>query len=476
MRIVEIGRPLELAELPVPVPGPGEVLIRVRACGINFADTLLAAGRYQEKPALPCAPGLEVCGVVEAAGAGAEPALGLRVAAYVGVGGLAEYLVAPASRCVPVPEAMPDEEAAGFPVAYGTSHLALAWLARLAPGETLLVTGAAGGVGLTAVEIGGLLGARVIAVARGAERLAVARAAGAAHLVDAGADLRAEVKALGGADVVYDTVGGAAFEAALRAARPGARLLPIGFASGEVPRIPANILLVKNLAVLGFTLGHYAAAPEVMRASFETLLAWYGQGRLRPHVGHVLPLEAADEALDLLRGRRATGKVVVRVADYSAARHSATPLAWRSSTASRPASAARAPVVTYMLMQCGGSSGSAPLWRITSECAGTPLVICTLTARSAETLASTACGEIESTASSQGMPAASSASIVGRLNTQCAQEPKRSGRDRQARPPGAPVQTSGSRASVSPPSSTAASVVRIRSSSPRAKRSLSPKV
>jgi NADPH2:quinone reductase len=320
MRIVETGRPLEMAELPVPAPGPGEVLIRVQACGINFADTLLAAGRYQEKPALPCAHGLEICGVVEAAGAGAELPPGLRVAAYVGVGGLAEYLVAPASRCVPVPDAMPDEEAAGFPVAYGTSHVALAWLARLAPGETLLVTGAAGGVGLTAVEIGGLLGARVIAVARGAERLAVARAAGAAHVVDAGADLRAEVKALGGADVVYDTVGGAVFDAALRATRAGGRLLPIGFASGEVPQIPANILLVKNLTVIGFTLGHYAvSAPEVVRASFETLLAWYGQGRLRPHVSHVLPLEAANEALDLLRNRQATGKVVVRVADYSAA-------------------------------------------------------------------------------------------------------------------------------------------------------------
>jgi NADPH:quinone reductase len=326
MQVVELGRPMEMAASPVPEPGPGEVLIRVHACGINFADTLLAAGRYQEKPALPFAPGLEVCGTVARAGAGVELATGLRVACYAGGGGLAEYLVAPAARCVPVPEAMPDEQAAGFPIAYGTSHVALAWLARLEPGETLLVTGASGGVGLTAVEIGGLLGARVIAVVRGAEKLAIARGAGAAHLIDADADLRAEVKALGGADVVYDTVGGAGFDAALRATRPGGRLLPIGFASGDVPQIPANILLVKDLTVYGFTLGRYASTrPGVVRASFETLLAWYRLGRLRPHVSHVLPLEAANEALDLLRSRRATGKVVVRVADYSAARQSATP-------------------------------------------------------------------------------------------------------------------------------------------------------
>jgi NADPH2:quinone reductase len=208
---------------------------------------------------------------------------------------------------------MPDAEAAGFLVAYGTSHVALAWRAGLRPGETLLVLGAAGGVGLTAVELGKLMGARVIAVARG-DKLAAARAAGADHVLDAAADIRAEVKALGGADVVYDPVGGAAFDAALRAARPGARLLPLGFASGDVPQIPANILLVKNLTVIGLYWGAYAAmAPEVLAASFATLFAWYEAGRLRPHVSHVLPLEDANAGLDLLRGRKATGKVVVRV-------------------------------------------------------------------------------------------------------------------------------------------------------------------
>jgi NADPH2:quinone reductase len=231
-----------------------------------------------------------------------------------GKGGFAEFVAVPAAGCLPAPEGMPDAEIAGFLIAYGTSHVALAYLARLRPGETLLVLGASGGVGLTAVELGRLMGARVIAVARGPEKLEVARAAGADHVLDAGADIRAEVRALGGADVVIDPVGGAQFDAALRAARPGARLLPLGFASGEVPQIPANILLVKNLTVLGLYIAAWAARhPERMRESFAALFAWYAQGRLKPHVSHVLPLAEANAALDLLRRREATGKVVLRV-------------------------------------------------------------------------------------------------------------------------------------------------------------------
>ncbi len=316
MQITALGAPLREARLPRPEPGADEVLLRVHACGVNFADTLMQAGRYQEKHLLPFTPGMEVCGTVESVGPGVEhPAPGTRVACYAGRGGLAEHLVAPARLCVPVPAAMPDVEAAGFLIAYGTSHLALDHRARLRPGETLLVLGAAGGVGLTAVEIGRLMGARVIASARGAARLRVAEAAGAHHLIDAGEDLRAAVRALGGADVVYDPVGGAAFAAALRATRPGGRLLPLGFASGEVPQIPANILLVKNLTVHGIYWGAYATlAPEVMTGSIATLLQWYAEGRLKPHVSHVLPLAQANEALDLLRERRATGKVVVQVA------------------------------------------------------------------------------------------------------------------------------------------------------------------
>jgi NADPH2:quinone reductase len=315
MQITRLGGPLEPAELRDPAPGPGEVLLAVRACGVNFADTLMAEGRYQERPPPPFTPGMEVCATVEAVGPGvAAPAPGTRVACHCGRGGFAERLVAPAARCLEAPPGMPDEEVAGFPVVYGTGHVALAHRAELRAGETLLVLGASGGVGLAAVEIGRLMGAQVIAVARGAERLAVAGAAGAAHTIDAGADIRAEVRALGGADVVCDPVGGAQFDAALRATRPGARLLPLGFASGTVPQIPANIVLVKNLTVLGLYFDAWAQQhPGRLRESFAALFAWYGQGRLRPHVSHVLPLGEANAALDLLRRREATGKVVLRI-------------------------------------------------------------------------------------------------------------------------------------------------------------------
>lgn len=317
MQVVELGAPLELREAPRPEPGPGELLLRVRACGLNFADTLIAAGKYQEKPVLPFAPGMEICGTVAGLGPGAQGfAVGDRVACFTGGGGLADYAVAPAARCVLAPDAMPDHEVAAFLVAYGTSDVALSYRAGLRAGETLLVTGASGGVGLTAVELGKLLGARVIAVARGPEKLAVARAMGADHLIDAEADLRAEVKALGGADVVYETVGGPTFEAALRATNPEGRLLPIGFAGGEIPQIAANILLVKNLTVIGLYWGAYASLrPSVLTESFARLFGWYGEGRLRPHVSDVLPLEAANDGLEALRGRRSTGKVVIRVSD-----------------------------------------------------------------------------------------------------------------------------------------------------------------
>lgn len=315
MRVHGLGEALRLDEVAPPEAGPGQLRLRVRACGLNFADTLMVAGRYQEKPQIPFSPGLELCGIVEALGAGATGfAPGDRVAAYAGAGGLAEVVAVPAERCVAVPEGMPDEQVAGFLIAYGTSDVALSHRAGLKSGETLLVTGAAGGVGLTAVELGKALGARVIACARGADKLEVARAAGADHLIDASEDLRAAVKALGGADVIYETVGGATFAACLGAAKPEARILPIGFAGGEVPQIPANILLVKNLTVHGVYWGAYAGLrPSVLTDSFARLFDLWRAGRIRPHVSHVLPLEAANEGLDLLRSRQATGKVVVRV-------------------------------------------------------------------------------------------------------------------------------------------------------------------
>jgi len=271
-------------------------------------------GTYQDTPEPPFTLGMEVAGTVDALGQGVEGlAKGARVAVFGGSGGLAEYGCFDAARAVQLPEAMPFEDAAAFQIAYGTSHVALDHRARLQPGETLLVLGAAGGVGLTAVEIGKLMGAKVIACARGAEKLAIAKAAGADHLIEAEtADIRAEVKALGGADVVYDPVGGTQFTAAMRACKPEGRILTIGFASGEVPQVPANHLLVKNLSVIGLYWGGYLSfRPEVIAESFRTLFGWYAEGRLKPHVSHTLPLEQAAEGMELLRSRASTGKVVI---------------------------------------------------------------------------------------------------------------------------------------------------------------------
>ncbi len=312
--IAELGRPPALTDRPMPQPKAGEVRLRIYACGLNFADLLMAEGRYQDRPALPFIPGLECAGVVEALGPGvAGPSLGARVAVYGGQGGLAEYGCFQADHLVPLPDSMTMVEAAGFLIAYGTSHLALTHKARLQPGETLFVTGAAGGVGLTAVELGKRLGARVIASARGAEKLAVARAAGADEVIDSDApDLKDRLRALGGVDVCYDAVGGAGFDATLRAMRPDGRMLAIGFASGTVPQVPANLLLVKNVSVIGFWWGGYLGfAPALLRDSLATLMSWHAERRLALHVSHVLPLAEAQAGLALLRDRAAVGKVVI---------------------------------------------------------------------------------------------------------------------------------------------------------------------
>lgn len=315
-QVLEFGGKPILSECEEPIPAKGELVLRVEAVGLNFADMLAIQGKYQVRQVPPFIPGMEVSGVVEALGPGTTgPAPGTAVLATCSCGALAERIRLPVGRASPFPSDMTFAEAAGFPIAYGTSHLALTHKARLQPGETLLVTGAAGGVGLTAVEIGKRLGARVIASARGDARLAVARAAGADVLVDSEApDLKERLRAEGGVDVVYDAVGGPAFDAAMRACRPDGRLLAIGFASGEVPQVPANILLVKNLSVSGFWYGGYEThAPELVAASMAELLRWRAEGLIRPHVSHVLPFEAFPEGLALLRDRKATGKVVIRV-------------------------------------------------------------------------------------------------------------------------------------------------------------------
>lgn len=303
-----------LQEIALPEPGPGEVRLRIRACGLNFADLLMAKGQYQERPALPFVMGMEVAGEIDALGEGVRGwQVGQRVAGFAGRGGLAEYGCFPADRLLPLPAAMPFEHAAGFMIAYGTSHVALAHRARLQPGGTLLVLGAAGGVGLTAVELGAQMGARVIAVARGADKLAVAKAAGASVLIDSdGADLKTAFKELGGVDVVYDAVGEPAASAALRALKPQGRYIVIGFAGGGVPQFPANILLVKNIDVIGLYWGGYAAFdPSVLTKSLGDLLGMYAKGALKPHVSHALPLTETAAAMELMRSRQSTGKVVV---------------------------------------------------------------------------------------------------------------------------------------------------------------------
>jgi NADPH2:quinone reductase len=307
-----------LAEVSAPTPGPGEIAVEIGACGLNFADILMVKGEYQDTPEAPFTLGMEVAGTVTALGPRTDgPAPGTRVAVFGGQGGLAEHGCFPADRAVALPETMDFVDAAAFQIAYGTSHLALDHRARLHPGETLLVLGAAGGVGLTAVEIGKLMGATVIACARGPEKLEAARQAGADHLIDAKTqDIRAICKDLGGLDVVYDPVGGDQFKAAFRACNPEARLLPIGFASGDIPQIPANHLLVKNLSVMGLYWGGYLKfRPDIITQSMQTLLRWYEAGRLKPHVSHVLPLARTGEGLDLLRTRKSTGKVVITMKD-----------------------------------------------------------------------------------------------------------------------------------------------------------------
>ncbi len=305
---------LTMVETQMPQPAQGQALIAIRACGLNHADLLMQSGRYQERPALPVTLGMEVAGTVLALGPDTiGPAIGARVATFIGSGGLAEATIAPVNHLITLPDSVDNSVGAAFQIAYGTSHLALDHKARLRPSETLLVLGAAGGVGLTAVEIGKRMGARVVAVARGADRLAVAQAAGADILIDSDTpDLKAELRAAGGVDVVYDAVGGPAFMAALSATRPEGRLLTIGFAGGEVPQIPANLLLVKNLSVMGLYWGGYLKfAPQVLTQSLAQVLDWIASGEMRPHISHHIPFDRAPEGLELLRNRTAIGKVVI---------------------------------------------------------------------------------------------------------------------------------------------------------------------
>jgi NADPH2:quinone reductase len=307
---------LALEERPDPgPPGPAQVRVRIAAAGLNYADLLVTAGKYQVKHEPPFVPGFEAAGIVDATGPqvrGLKP--GDRVMAIPEAGGFAEIATLPVSHVYPAPSGLDAAQAAGFPIAYGTSYLALVEQAKLQAGETLLVHGAAGGVGLTAVEIGKALGARVVATAGGPDKCAIAKAHGADHVIDYKAeDIRERVKTLvGGVDVVYDPVGGSAFEASLRVVNWNARILIIGFAGGPVPQIPANILLVKNVAAMGFYFGSWRQRrPEAVAQGFSVLDGLVQAGQLKPLVSHRFDLAEFRTALELIQARQSTGKVVL---------------------------------------------------------------------------------------------------------------------------------------------------------------------
>ena len=308
---------LVLEEVPVPEPGPGQVRIAVQAAGVNFADTLMIAGKYQERPDFPFVPGLEAAGEIDAVGPGVIGIKeGDRVMAILGHGAFAERALAPAEAIFHIPKSMDALTAAAFPVAYGTSHVALRHRAHLKSGEILVVHGAAGGVGLTAVQIGKILGATVIGTARGAEKLNVAKANGAQHVIDYGSeDLRVRILELTdkrGADVIYDPIGGDIFDASLRCLAWEGRILTIGYASGRIPSVGANVLMVKNTSVIGCYWGAYLKRdPSVIRKSFDELIRWYGDGLLAPHVSNTFQLEETPDALEMLMARKSTGKVVL---------------------------------------------------------------------------------------------------------------------------------------------------------------------
>ncbi|HVB15551.1 MAG TPA: NADPH:quinone oxidoreductase family protein [Stellaceae bacterium] len=315
---------LRLDEVDRPPLNPDQVRLRIHACGVNFADTLIVAGKYQVKPAFPFTPGFEAAGEIIEIGEAVtqiRPHLhrGQRVFAYMRRGGgYAEEAVVNAAALVPIPEAMDWATAGGFPIAYSTSHYALVHRARLQAGETLLVLGAAGGVGLSAIEIGKQLGARVIAAAGGPEKLAVAQAHGADELIDYQHEsIRDRVRELTdgrGADVVYDPVGGDAFDQALRAVNWGARMLIIGFAAGRIQAVPANLVLVKGISIVGVDRGAESQRnPGLIAEGFTELLRWWEAGRLKPVVGKTFPLAEAGAAMEALLSRRYPGKIVVEV-------------------------------------------------------------------------------------------------------------------------------------------------------------------
>jgi len=301
------------------VAGPGEVVIAVKAASVNFPDVLIIENKYQLKPPLPFSPGSEVAGVVKAVGDGVtQVRIGDRVLAIIGYGAFAEEVKTESRRVVTLPDRMDFDTAAAFGLTYATSEHALVDRGALGAGETILVLGAAGGVGLAAIEIGKALGARVIACASTDEKLAACRAHGADAAINyATEDVRERVKALTGGigpDVIYDPVGGPFTEPALRSIAWRGRLLVVGFAAGEIPRIPLNLTLLKGCSIVGVFWGEFARRePERFAESMQRLFAWHADGKLKPHVSSIFPLERAAEALTAMARRDVIGKIVLTV-------------------------------------------------------------------------------------------------------------------------------------------------------------------
>lgn len=304
-------------EVDSPKVSGGEVKIAVKAAGINFPDLLMIQGLYQLKPPFPFSPGMEVAGEVIDVGEGVNNRkVGDRVIGVINYGGFAEEAIAPAMMTLPMPDNMSYEDGAGFALTYGTSHIALDNRAKIQEGETLLVLGASGGVGLTAVELGKLMGATVIAAASTEEKLALTRTYGADHTINyVEQNLRDEVKAITGGkyvDVIYDPVGGDAFDTAIRCLAWAGRYLVIGFASGRIPELAINRMLLKNSSLVGVFWGAYAInEARTMQKSFETLLTWYAEGKLKPHIDSTFPLENAVEALHIMANRQSKGKLIL---------------------------------------------------------------------------------------------------------------------------------------------------------------------
>ena len=315
----EYGPPesLVIEDIPSPRPGKGQVVITVKACGVNFPDTLIIEGKYQFKPALPFSPGGEVSGIVKELGEGVNTVkVGDRVIAFTGWGGFAEEVVTEAAKLIPIPGDIDFATAAAFTLVFGTAHHALKDRAHIKPGEILLVLGAAGGVGLASVELGKLMGARVIAAASSDEKLEVCKQHGADDVINyTNEDLRERVKTLtggNGVDVIVDPLGGNYSEPALRSIAWNGRFLVIGFAAGDIPRIPLNLTLLKGCSIVGVFWGSFTEhEPRHNQENLQELLTWLTEGKLKPHISATYPLGHAADALNDVLNRKVKGKVVL---------------------------------------------------------------------------------------------------------------------------------------------------------------------